>query len=718
VVESLAACCIAFLSLFLIYSLLHFDILEEKCPEEFDMCSLIHSSVRFAHLQSIDSRLLQLDVMSSDAEIGESVTTQSDIKAKYVGDAMIVLGEFIITLKGVPPGLRMNVIQKRYFDRVTTDFLSQFAEMPIYRTEVTDEVAGESIEDRRLGYHGLRGSRYLEGVTQVVTTVYGGGMGSDLRTTVLEAIGGNDDRYTKELARQHLRPGKINEENFGSFFDNVFGITVGVKPADFGLNGTAVADIVEGSGMESDRWMYLCIAGMALSAIWLFCQINRDCGGKPSSRGKQFQDHDTDLHRSPKDFPPAPPNTKRRPSFDRLAMSEHERRPRSMGNLPLSSKSDHGPMQGARSRNDYPPEQMSAKGKDMRRQLWDGLPLNNKLDHERKRPMTKDLKQMRQTGKDKSIGDLSRSDHEPGRPKSKPMRKAYSNDDLDRMRKSLGSKSRSNDDLQQMRKKGKSVKPKSMGALSLTKKTDDESCRPKSKSLRKSRSNDDIERMRAAAGIANAKGGKPKAKRKQKKRPKSLPSINLNERTSIEEDDSSSDESSSDESKDSIISNKKPSPTKNPKNNNQAGKKRGAKSSKSFPISRKIQDNSDSDGRSSDQQSDDDVRKKKTKQNKPKQKRYNDEGNNGSGGVNMKSKEIRNKKTKKKNKKPLIVKKMERDSGTSEEGSSEAPVEEDPNLLAGTSMVIDMTGSISERRPSHDGKPGQRKFHGEQWPNE
>jgi hypothetical protein len=251
----------------------------EKCPPEFDTCSLILSTVKFAHLQTVAPGDLRKEVFESTDKIGESVSAYSDFEVEYVGDSFVE-EDYIITLRGIPPGSTMNTLQQRYFERITTDFLAEFAEISIYHVKVIQlEGAGEDVAEdsdgERLLSLGLRGTRRLqsEGELLVVTTVSGGGSSLDLQTNVLDTILNNTDIYVKELSLQQLRPGEINEGDSGALFESLQGVGVVLKPADFG----ALDDAVSGGGTgKSNVWLYLCIAGIAVSVIFLAYRIYRD----------------------------------------------------------------------------------------------------------------------------------------------------------------------------------------------------------------------------------------------------------------------------------------------------------------------------------------------------------------------------------------------------------------------------------------------------------
>ena len=323
------------------------------------MCSLVLITCKFDHLHTIDSGALQQIVLSSMDKVSESVVTQSSFELEYVGDPLVE-GEYLITLKGVPPNLLMNPAQKRYFEKVTTQFFSEFSEVPVCYVQLTDEVLGgeidgvdgeeeivdEDTERRRrqkvltsidLGTvdafgrqnhkRYLRGSNNIrqleEGESYLVTTFYGSGNAADLRASILETASINEERYLKELALQQLRPGEINKNDSGSHFANLVGAVVGMVPPGFNAPEPTVAEIA--AEEEVQLYMMICYLVFAFSTLWLVYRIIRDCCYSPDEETKgmkgilggllrQFPATDFDrssVHSHPPNIP------QRRPSLEK-----------------------------------------------------------------------------------------------------------------------------------------------------------------------------------------------------------------------------------------------------------------------------------------------------------------------------------------------------------------------------------------------------------------
>lgn len=268
------------------------------CPNFFERCSLISTTVGLTHLQTLDASELQTVVLKHSETIRESVVRQMDpVETEYVG-LPIQKGEYLVTLKGVPSGQIMNAVQKRYFERIATDFYRQVSkDIKIYRVEVTDEVAlvgeGDEEEDgeggQRLRRQMLRNwnpspsslrqrQRKLVGETQIVVNIYGQAKTiSELLVGVFETIDGNEERFVQELALQQLRPGEINtQSNFGAHFANVFGLILGLVPPDFGQLESD--DPVASKGDNEYQFLfYFCFTVLGLAAAWLLYRVYKDC---------------------------------------------------------------------------------------------------------------------------------------------------------------------------------------------------------------------------------------------------------------------------------------------------------------------------------------------------------------------------------------------------------------------------------------------------------
>jgi hypothetical protein len=335
--------------------------LVELCTAGLPVCSLISTTLTVAHAYTMDPGVLQTELLdSSRDQLIESVVIQNDVETFYAGE-LVAMVEFLIALEGVPDGIPMNALQRRYFVRTTSTLLYSFSELPIYRVDVTDEVVsgGDTSEGRRRLTHGLRGTstRRLQatGVSKVITTIHGGGSPSDLRSAILETFVINNERYRLELSREQLRPGEINELDSGAWFGDIFKVSASIKPSNFGGGGGGRED----SG--SANWFTppaICL--IALSIIWLAFRIYKDyvkdymSGGPAPSKEEmenlenEGQGPETGSYESDPVMPPG---------------SNHNRRP-SLGGQGLPPGSNH-----------------SRASKGNRRPSWDGQGLPPGSNH-------------------------------------------------------------------------------------------------------------------------------------------------------------------------------------------------------------------------------------------------------------------------------------------------------------------------------------------------
>jgi hypothetical protein len=239
---------------------------------------LVSTTLEYAHLLSLDAGALQYDVLAETPAIALSVSAQNDFETEYVGDPLAV-GNFIFTLKGVPEGARMNLLQRRYMERVTLNYLRTFStDVNIFKMDNVNEIVPEDDVTRQRQL--LRGSRRLAqptGVSQIAGTVYGAGSDSDLRSALFEIIPGSKDRYTLELARQQLRPGEINALEAGLFFGKLLGTSVSLQSSTtaVGKGGGGGGDGGDGDG-ESKLWVVICALAIAVSFCYLAYRVYTD----------------------------------------------------------------------------------------------------------------------------------------------------------------------------------------------------------------------------------------------------------------------------------------------------------------------------------------------------------------------------------------------------------------------------------------------------------
>ena len=310
-------------------------------------CALVDATIEFEHLQSIDSGELQKEILlNAHDDIHDSVSAQLDFEIQYVGDP-ILKSEFVFTLHGVPIGLPMNAPQKRYYERVTLEFFNNVLDdgIPIFQVVVGEEVMLTTGRRHLRSIRGLQeeGDQVIPtGKTQIAAMVYGAGKDeAKLRSGVLAGVSDNVNRYITELSVQQLRPGEINKQDAGQFFESITNIQVQVKPDNFGQPGAGgsngsgrdgtvpcSADTNEpcnDGGQDNGLWMILSIVGMVFGLSWFLVRLYLDLfhsekfekqivGGKDNSSQGGFDEGDYSSSSDEGDgkrpfFPGPPPRT-------------------------------------------------------------------------------------------------------------------------------------------------------------------------------------------------------------------------------------------------------------------------------------------------------------------------------------------------------------------------------------------------------------------------
>lgn len=284
---------------------------EEKCPIDFANCALAAATVSFKHLPNLDQGLLQMEIFGQSKQMDQSVHSyMSPVDLAYVSNPLSKV-EFAITLTGVPIGEEMNKIQKRYFEKVTVNFLRKYMTSKVFNAIVNDEISetpfiedGEPPTSRtrmrkllsfldfaipaRERMPMLRRSRKLQGTTvsggkiQIITEIAGEGSVQELRSTVLEWIGNQPVEFTKELISQQMRPAEITEKD-GNFFSDLTNIQVKPYESTNGssnpVGGNGIAPPVQ-AGRER-LWVIVCIFLIVFSVLWLCYRIYMDCFHSP-----------------------------------------------------------------------------------------------------------------------------------------------------------------------------------------------------------------------------------------------------------------------------------------------------------------------------------------------------------------------------------------------------------------------------------------------------
>ena len=306
---------------------------EEKCPIDFEMCSVVATTVILKHFRDLDRGLLEVEFLGYNKDLdGQVYSLMSPIETSFV-DVELSKYDFAITLGGVPIGLEMNDVQRRYFEQVTLNFLRKNTEATIFSAVVSNEIPetpfSQDVEPpaRRIRSRNLsssfdikaivseertsmlRPSRKLEGSggkIEIITEFAAAGTVTELRNTVLEAFGDNLDQYTMELMNQQFRPAEINENDNGEFFARLQDIKI--KPyiptfeeptTNDSSGGSSTSVKTEGSGTSGTVWVIVCIVLIVLSLLWICYRIYMDCFYSPvqkqlklSNSNDEFQDEE------------------------------------------------------------------------------------------------------------------------------------------------------------------------------------------------------------------------------------------------------------------------------------------------------------------------------------------------------------------------------------------------------------------------------------------
>mmetsp|Transcript_31700 Transcript_31700/g.76933 ORF Transcript_31700/g.76933 Transcript_31700/m.76933 type:complete len:1366 (+) Transcript_31700:567-4664(+) len=266
---------------------------EQKCPSDFGTCSLLHTTITFAHLDSLLPGTLQVEILSDSNRLIEATSAQFTTALEYVGDPM-VSGVFKFTLEGVPDGEDMTESQKLYFERVTSDYLRETSDNSVYSVTVTDFGRRQRQRQRQMSLLPatyLRGSvkepRLLQpqasGTVEIITDIVGTGTNGELRSNVVGGIGSNGDRYINELMIQQLRPAEITPSSGGSFFISISGAFATVATSSIG--GISAGGSSSGGGSVNGG-VVICAVGLVLSLIYLFYRVYRDFISPPEENDK------------------------------------------------------------------------------------------------------------------------------------------------------------------------------------------------------------------------------------------------------------------------------------------------------------------------------------------------------------------------------------------------------------------------------------------------
>ncbi len=282
----------------------HFRGRNDKCPDNYENCSLISITLMFKHYHNLDKGKLQMEILRQHEDLDATVSSfvlsnTNPLESTYVGNPLSKV-EFAITLTGVPNGQLMTNTQQRYFGDVTVNFLRKHMESKVFDVVVSDAVPEYLvIEDgekpkrsRNLGsVPMLRGTRALssESKIKVIAEVAAEGTVPEVRNSVLEGLGNFADEFTMELISHQMRPIEINQ---GDFFDSVTNSQV--KPYEppkvvDDVDTTSGTPTAPETGNETLRpvknqgsvYVIVCILLIVLSFFWICYRIYMDCFYSP-----------------------------------------------------------------------------------------------------------------------------------------------------------------------------------------------------------------------------------------------------------------------------------------------------------------------------------------------------------------------------------------------------------------------------------------------------
>ncbi|KAG7367928.1 hypothetical protein IV203_030671 [Nitzschia inconspicua] len=262
----------------------------QKCPPEFQPCSLFATTVTFVHASTLKTGDVSLVVMGGSDEMANHVIQQSPIKMWHGSDPVIRL-EFLVTLFDVPVEVGMNPIQRRYFETVTIDLLRESSTQKIFAVSVIDEIVAAGQRKRDLSPFSLRGVSQRQsgsnGNVQILLHVTGAGDTASLSRDILNILGSNDGTYKDKLVAEQMRPAEINRNSYGSFFGDLEQVQVQIRPTDFAVdpkissavdsrNSVMTSSTSTGSGFFS-IWAIVCFLLILMSVLNILYRVYKDC---------------------------------------------------------------------------------------------------------------------------------------------------------------------------------------------------------------------------------------------------------------------------------------------------------------------------------------------------------------------------------------------------------------------------------------------------------
>ena len=325
----------------------------EKCPPSYDLCALLSTTLTIDHALSIDPGTLQLELLRAGTQLSEAIQSKTDFEVSYIGDPLSEM-ELLMVFDGIPYDSIINAVQRRYYEKTTTDFLRTkldqglqslivpgqknviqstvmvfqvelidfISEVNVIEVDddaynVADEIDDDFVQDmeanggvpptedagaRRRYLRGRRRTprggftrRSLQGnlgKMEVGAKIYGMGNLTDLSLGVKTTFELFKSGYISTLAREQLRPGEINEGNAGALFGEISDVLFNDLPPGFGQDATKPPSDGLEDGEYHVKWTYIYLSLMVLSIFWIIYMIYQDCFATTNDKFEKIQYHE------------------------------------------------------------------------------------------------------------------------------------------------------------------------------------------------------------------------------------------------------------------------------------------------------------------------------------------------------------------------------------------------------------------------------------------
>jgi len=191
-------------------------------------CVLLDTIMIFSHLDNVSSGIVEYSIYKLQGNITQALG--SDTLQVVYGGNLTLTSQVLLAMKGVPVGVTMNDVQKRFLGQEVANYLSlqlSGVEAPyvlgaeIIKQRGPDSAAGK-VGTRRLA-EAITQDDWIE-VTVEILTLYTPPLDiiSKFDYVVLGAIRKDPNQFIKGLVRGHEQPGSLVEGSEGQFFSDIY----------------------------------------------------------------------------------------------------------------------------------------------------------------------------------------------------------------------------------------------------------------------------------------------------------------------------------------------------------------------------------------------------------------------------------------------------------------------------------------------------------------